>query len=632
MGQQLIGLTGTMEGTVLAIGGPAVSIGRDAANSISLPDPAVSPEHCMITRSDGHLTVDSLDPTNPVYVNGLPASHQLLHEGDHLRIGDSIFVVDLREAGEDSPTAARQIVERRRGANILLKLRREDVLFGVPAASNQGAPGSREATDLRALAKIATAITAIRDIVQLQGPLLDLIFEAVPADRGTIVLLDDNGGELSPVAQWDRLGAAKRNVTVNKRILDVALREGVAVLAREEKDGDDAEAPGAVSVAVAPLVAFDRVLGAMYLEANGRDGGFDEAHLQLLSVIGGMTAVALDHGRQVERLDRQNRRLQAVIGLQHDMVGASGVMRNLHDRMDRIARADATVLLRGESGTGKELAARAIHQNGARASRPFVAINCAAITETLLESELFGHERGAFTGAAGLKHGKLELADGGTVLLDEIGELPLSLQAKLLRVLQEREFERVGGTRRLRVDFRLVAATNRDLEQAIKSGGFREDLYYRIAVVTLTIPPLRDRPEDILALASHFVRLHTKRARRTVSGFSPEALECLTQYPWPGNVRELDNAIEHAIVLGSTETILREDLPSALLERASAAAPRPTGYHDAVREAKTRLIQSALERSGGNCAAAARMLDLDRNYLHRLIRNLRLHELHSGLS
>src|SRR5262249_47172368 len=193
-----------------------------------------------------------------------------------------------------------------------------------------------------------------------------------------------------------------------------------------------------------------------------------------------------------------------------------------------------------------------------------------------------------------------------------------------LRVLQEREFERVGGTRRLRVDFRLVAATNRDLEEAIKTGRFREDLYYRTAVITLNIPPLRDRPDDIPLLASHFVRIHAKRARRTVTGFSPDALECLSRYEWPGNVRELDNAIEHAIVLGSSETILLEDLPAVLIERATAAGSRPTGYHDAVREAKAQLILTALARSGGNCAAAARSLGLDRNYLHRLIRNLKL--------
>lgn len=612
-----------MEGTVLTVGDPSVSIGRSGANSISLPDPAVSLEHCVITGSDGELTIDSLDPANPVYVNSLPVIHQLLHDGDRVRIGDSVFIVEVQGRGDDPPSMAKPIVERRRGANIVMRLRREDVLFSAHEASTFPT-SSREASDLRALTKIATAITAIRHIVQLQGPLLDLVFEAVPADRGTIVLVDETGRALSPVVSSDQLGAARRSVIVNRRILDVALREAVAVMGTEERDGDRLQDSGTASVVVAPLVAFDHVLGAIYLEATGRGSGFDEAHLRLLSVISGMTAVALEHGRQVERLDRQNRRLLAAIGLQHDMVGASAAMRDLHDRIDRVARSDATVLLRGESGTGKELAARAIHQNSARASRPFVAINCAAITETLLESELFGHERGAFTGAAGLKHGKLELAEGGTVLLDEIGELPLSLQAKLLRVLQEREFERVGGTRRLRVDFRLVAATNRDLEEAIKTGRFREDLYYRTAVITLNIPPLRDRPDDIPLLASHFVRIHAKRARRTVTGFSPDALECLSRYEWPGNVRELDNAIEHAIVLGSSETILLEDLPAVLIERATAAGSRPTGYHDAVREAKAQLILTALARSGGNCAAAARSLGLDRNYLHRLIRNLKL--------
>ena len=228
-------------------------------------------------------------------------------------------------------------------------------------------------------------------------------------------------------------------------------------------------------------------------------------------------------------------------------------MRSLYRQIGRVAPSDSTVLITGESGTGKELVARAIHSNSPRAERPFVAINCAAITETLLESELFGHERGAFTGAIAQKKGRLETADGGTVLLDEIGELSPALQAKLLRVLQEREFERVGGTRSIAVDFRLVAATNRDLEQAIAAGTFRRDLYYRLNVVSLAVPPLRERPEDIPLLANHFARRHAANMKRRVTGVSPEALACLMAYDWPGNVRELENAIERAVVLGSTD-------------------------------------------------------------------------------
>jgi Nif-specific regulatory protein len=303
-------------------------------------------------------------------------------------------------------------------------------------------------------------------------------------------------------------------------------------------------------------------------------------------------------------------------------------MRQVYRRIARVAPTDSTALITGESGTGKELVARAIHVNSPRAERPFVAINCAAITETLLESELFGHERGAFTGAVVQKKGKLEIAEGGTVFLDEIGELSLALQAKLLRVLQNREFERVGGTKAVRVDFRLIAATNRDLEAAIESGAFRRDLYYRLNVVTLTMPPLRERRDDIPLLASCFARRHSDKAKRQVEGVAPDALACLTAYDWPGNVRELENAIEHAVVLGADRLIGPDDLPDAIVE-SGASAPATTGsstlqFHEAVKEHKRALILKAVEQGGGNYNAAARLLGLHPNYLHRLIKNLQM--------
>jgi Nif-specific regulatory protein len=311
------------------------------------------------------------------------------------------------------------------------------------------------------------------------------------------------------------------------------------------------------------------------------------------------------------------------------MIGQSAPMREVYRRIARVAPTAATVLITGESGTGKELVARAIHKNSPRANRPFVAINCAAITETLLESELFGHEKGAFTGAIANKKGKLETAEGGTVFLDEIGELSPALQAKMLRVLQEREFERVGGTRRVQVDFRLIAATNRDLEAAIEAGQFRRDLYYRLNVVTLGLPPLRERLDDVPVLASWFARRHSDLSKRAVSGISDEALACLGAYEWPGNVRELENAIEHAVVLGSTGHILPEDLPDAIAESKPATPSLPganveQGFHEAVKQAKKMLILRAVERAEGNYNAAARLLGLHPNYLHRLIKNLQL--------
>jgi Nif-specific regulatory protein len=248
------------------------------------------------------------------------------------------------------------------------------------------------------------------------------------------------------------------------------------------------------------------------------------------------------------------------------------------------------------------------------------------LNENLLASELFGHERGAFTGAIQQKRGKLELAHGGTVFLDEVGELPLNLQAHLLRVLQDREFERVGGTRPIAVDIRLVAATNRELQEEVRKGAFREDLFYRLNVVRLELPPLRERREDIELLAQYFAMEHGRRVKRRIAGISPEALEILKRYDWPGNVRELANVIERAVVLGMTELILPEDLPESMLESRTVSGPSQGRYHDALAARKRELILEAVSRAEGNITEAARLLGLHPNYLHRLIRNLDLRE------
>ncbi len=329
--------------------------------------------------------------------------------------------------------------------------------------------------------------------------------------------------------------------------------------------------------------------------------------------------------QEVERLVAANRRLLAEINLEHDMVGDSPAIRAVFQFISRVAPTDSTVLIAGESGTGKELVARAIHRNSPRAAGAFVAVNCAALTETLLESELFGHEKGAFTGAIALKRGKLEVADGGTVFLDEISEMAPGLQAKLLRVLEEHEFERVGGLRPIRVNLRVLAATNRDLTEAIRRGAIRQDLYYRLNVVAITLPALRERRQDILPLASYFAARCARQAHRQVLGISRAAQELLRNYDWPGNVRELENAIERAVVLGSTELILPEDLPEALLEAESAGLPA-AGYHEAVNRAKRQIVLRALDQAGGNYGEAARLLGLHPNNLHRLIRNLDLRE------
>jgi len=307
----------------------------------------------------------------------------------------------------------------------------------------------------------------------------------------------------------------------------------------------------------------------------------------------------------------------------HDMVGDTPAMRDVYDCIRKVAGSDCTVLIRGETGTGKELAARAVHDNSARARRPFVAINCAALTEPLLESELFGHEKGAFTGALALKKGRLESADGGTLFLDEVGDLAPSLQAKLLRALQHREFERVGGTRTIKVDVRVIAATNLDLEAAVAAGRFRQDLWYRLNVVSLTMPPLRDRRGDIPRLAAHFA---AKYARGRRAELSRDAVDALCAYDWPGNVRELENAVERAVVLGSSERIMVGDLPQSITGHAAGSVSPDAPFHRGVMDTKRKLVLDAIDRTGGNYTAAARLLGINPTYLHRLLKNLGLRD------
>jgi transcriptional regulator with PAS, ATPase and Fis domain len=306
------------------------------------------------------------------------------------------------------------------------------------------------------------------------------------------------------------------------------------------------------------------------------------------------------------------------------MVGSSARMRDVYQFIERVAPTDSTVLIYGESGTGKELVAGAIHKNSPRKNQPFVALNCAALTETLLESELFGHEKGAFTSAVNQKKGFLEVADGGTIFLDEIGELSLILQAKLLRVLQEREFVRVGGTRPIKINVRFLAATNKDLQKSVREEKFRADLFHRLNVISIALPSLRERPEDIPVLAEHFALRHAKNCNRSLAGISADAMAYLRQYDWPGNVRELENALERAVVIGSSDKILAEDLPETVLESAKSPGSASAGYHDAIRNLKKQMILSALEQAGGNITEAAKALGVHANYLHRLMRNLEL--------
>ncbi len=345
----------------------------------------------------------------------------------------------------------------------------------------------------------------------------------------------------------------------------------------------------------------------------------------------GRIEVVMEKALERASLKREHEAMQEVIREQTpDFIGEAPVMMDIAATAERAAASDATVLILGESGTGKEVLAQAIHTWSPRKEGPFVAVNCAALPDQLLESTLFGHERGAFTGAVNQKKGKFELARGGTILLDEIGEMKPELQVKLLRVLQDGVFERLGGTKSIRSNVRLLAATNRNLEEAMAEGHFREDLYYRLNVVTLTLPPLRQRAEDIPTLTTHFLERYSREAKRRFKGISEEAMACLMSHAWPGNIRELANAIERAVVLGLSDFIEAEDLPTHVvsLKRGKAEVKVDTGlpFHEAVDAFKRSMIMDCLKRTDGNQSRAAEELGLQRTYLARLITNLGLRE------
>jgi len=624
-----------LEGVTTSDGGPvAVAlpegeflVGRSSSCHLVVRQAEVSRRHLRLVRSG--TTVDYQDlSSRGTLVNGVVKERATLGDGDRLTVGG----VTLQLSAEVPPPGG--------GAG-----------DGAPASAGTSGSGA-DRGHFRAFLDRLQRSTDTRELLERLLPgLVDLL----GAERGFVLLRQgpERTGPLVPVVTH-RLSDGDDLVSVSSTVYGRAIEQAALVVIDDTSHvvidssaGDDGPPSLAYleprAVVCGPLGTSDGApFGALYLDKSCRGGGFPTERLQVLETVVGMASQLLAAADTRQRLLLERDKLAAfklLAGGQDEFVwGESELSRGLAEMVDAVGGQDVSVLVTGETGTGKEMVARALHRRSPRRDGPFVPVNCAALPRDIIEAELFGAERGAYTGATERRIGRFELAAAGTLFLDEIGELPLELQVKLLRVLQERTLNRLGSNEVIPLDFRLICATNTDLEGAVQGGTFRQDLFYRINVFRLELPPLRERPADIMPLAEHFLTTLAARFGRTVAGFTPEATAALTSYGWPGNIRELRNAVERAVVVERTNLVMPSSLPiaprNAGLETTDGVDDRsggsdelaglPSGYEDA-RVAFARIFfERALARHDGNLTAVAREAGIPRTTVYRRLRKIGL--------
>ncbi len=499
----------------------------------------------------------------------------------------------------------------------------------------------RKIKELTLLFEISRILDEDMDLKEVIHPLLESMAENIGMQRATITLLNRKTGELSIEAAYGLSSQEKMKgrYKVGEGITGKVVETGQPmIIPNIEDEPSFLDKTGArkswqnkqTSFICVPIKSGNEVIGTFSIDRLNQEGEMDlDDDVRLLSIVSSMIARAVQLRQRSEeekqRLLEENTRLQKELKAKFqpdNMVGNSQAMQEVFDLMSQVSGSDATVLIRGESGTGKELVAQAIHYNSLRADKPFIKINCAALPESVIESELFGHEKGAFTGAMNTRKGRFEMADGGTIFLDEIGEISPMTQVKLLRVLQEREIERVGGSETIKVNVRILAATNRNLEEEIENNTFREDLYYRLNVFPIHIPPMRERKTDLMLLADFFTEKYSKRNRKHIKRISSSAIDLIMSYHWPGNVRELENCIERAVLLSTDQVIHAYHLPPSL----QSAESSNTGIHSTLQEAvenlEKELISEALKSNRGNMARAARKLGITERIMACGLKNI----------
>ena len=505
----------------------------------------------------------------------------------------------------------------------------------VPKFGPDGGVASRDARRLASLLEVSQALSGTLNLKSAMHRVLGILMRDHGVVRGMVTLLRDDELVVEAVEGFeDRArsvrykvgeGITGQVVESGKPIVVPRVSREPTFLNRAGRRGDGSRHE--LSFVCVPIVLRRAAIGAIGVDLRFKpDRDFDSS-IQFFGIVSSMIAQALNVQQLVEqerqRLVDENTHLRQELRERYDfsnIIGTSGPTRQMYEQVAQVAQTNTTVLIRGESGTGKELIAHAIHYNSLRAKKPFVKVSCAALPDTLIESELFGYEKGAFTGASTRKKGRFEQAEGGTLLLDEVGDINLNTQVKLLRVLQGREFERLGGTDTVKVNVRLLAATNKNMEKAIAEGTFREDLYYRLNVFTIFVPPLRDRKADLLLLADHFLEKFSREHGKVIKRISTPAIDMLMSYHWPGNVRELENALERAVLVCDGAVIHGHYLPPSLQTADASGTVTRVSLKAAVAGYERDLIQDALKTTRGNRAKAARLLDTTERILNYKVR------------
>ena len=630
--------------------GQVTTIGRAPTNRVVVPDDICSRHHCEVFQTKGEWILRDLGSRNGTLIDGTRVTEDWnLTEGDQVQIGEFylVFTHEISKAEKDPAGGLDDGTDTYDGTATIdssspeILYRRNHTRFHPGAEADIAR--DRTSQELADLYKLALEMGSASDSRQLADIVLQGLFENVRVDIGAILLLGENKKRSRPddleitVYRTREDDEGKLYEKVSHSLSSIVLTSQEAVLARDIKGDSRLNETGSLeklqarSVICAPIRTPDNVHGLVHLYTTKGNRVLGVEDLEYTLAVADQFALALENLQQREQLKDglakakdEAEGLRNQLGIESELVGNSPAMQSLKELIGRIAPTDATVLIRGESGVGKELVSRAIHFGSDRRNGPFVCMNCAALSETLLESELFGHEKGSFTGAVGRKIGKFEQANRGTLFLDEVGEMSLSIQAKFLRVLEGHPFERVGGGSQIQVDVRVLAATNRDLEMAIEEKTFRQDLFYRLFVVEVAIPNLRDHATDIPLLANHFLNRFVERTGRKVTGFSDEVMELLLNYEWPGNVRELQNTIDRAVILSRNEQIEVSDIQLSTQTSTAANGKEPevkSANRDITLERLEREhILATLERTSWNKSMAAKILGIERSTLDRKLK------------